>query len=161
MTIDVRGRRTERLLGIVALVAVAVASVLLPWSTPLQAAVFAVSAAAVVLLGLWRQGWLGGEHRLTTLSWLPDGRWLLADARHPSMPADLSGGSRVGSRWLWLRWDAPSSQRPQRRSMLLLYGDISALDLRRLVVRLRLQSHMSGGQSASQRRQVCAEIPGA
>lgn len=161
MTIDVRGRRTERLLGIVALVAVAVASALLPWSTPLQAAVFAAGAAAVVLLGLWRQGWLGGEHRLTTLSWLPDGRWLLADARHPSMPADLLGGSRVGSRWLWLRWNVTDSRRSYCRSMLLVHGDIPALDLRRLVVRLRLQSHASGSQSASQRRQVCAEIPGA
>lgn len=150
MTLDVRGRRTERLLGMVALVAVAVATALLSSFTPLQAATFYTFVTAVILSGLWRQGWVGGERRLTGLSWLADGRWLLSDARHPAMPAGLLGGSRVGSRWLWLRWSADCSQRPHCRSMLLLHGDLPAADLRRLVVRLRLQSEAS-----------CAQIPGA
>jgi hypothetical protein len=159
MTIDVRGRRIERLLGVVALIAAAVASALL--FAPLQAAVLSAGAVVVVLGGLWRQGWLGGERRLRSLSWLPDGRWLLADARHPDMPADLLAGSRVGSRWLWLRWSASCSQRPHRRSMLLVHGDIPAADLRRLTVRLRLQSQVPGSHAASRHRQVCAQIPGA
>lgn len=150
MTIDVRGRRTERLLGVVALVAVAVAAALLSSFTPFQAAAFYTCATAVVVFGLWQQGWLGGARRLTGLAWLADGRWLLSDARQPAMPADLLCGSRVGSRWLWLRWSAEGSQRPHRRSMLLLHGDLPACDLRRLVVRLRLQSAA-----------YCAQIPGA
>lgn len=144
MTIDVRGRRTERLLGMVALIAVAVAAALLPSFTPIQAAMFYTCATAVVLGGLWRQGWLGGARRLTGLAWLADGRWLLTDARQSGMPAELLGGSRVGSRWLWLRWSADYSQ---RRSMLLLQGDLPAADLRRLVVRLRLQSTAPRAQS--------------
>lgn len=147
MTIDVRGRRTERLLGMVALVAVAVAAALLPSFTAMQVALFYTCATAVVLSGLWRQGWLGGARRLTGLSWLADGQWLLTDARHAAMPAELLGGSRVGSRWVWLRLRADDSQRPHRRAMLLLHSDLAAADLRRLVVRLRLQS--------------AAQIPGA
>jgi hypothetical protein len=148
------------------LLAAAVASALLLSSvTPLQAAVLFAFAAVGVCLGLWRQGWLGGERRLTSVSWLPDGRWLLADAGHASAPADLRADSRVGSRWLWLRWNADCPHRPRRRSLLLVRGDIPNPDLRRLVVRLRLEARLTGpltGQAAlSRRQQVHAEISGA
>src|SRR5687768_3315603 len=118
MTIDVRARRTERRLGVLALLAVALTSALATLTPMLGAPVLGtplfgatmlgttlVLAAVSIGLGLWRQGWLGGKRRLTAISWLADGRWLLADADHASMSADLRADSRVGGRWLWLRWD--------------------------------------------------------
>ena len=159
MTIDVRARSAERLLGGLALGAVGVSAALAPLA-PIQSGLFLL-AAVCIGLGLWRQGWLGGERRLTAISWLPDGRWLLSDARHTSIPAELRGDSRVGSRWLWLRWNVDCSLRPRRRSLLLLGGDIPNSDLRRLVVRLKLEGQPAGVAGASQRPRPHAEISGA
>jgi hypothetical protein len=142
LVLDVRGRRGERWLSALTLLAVACSALLLPFP-PLQAALFFTVAALTVLAGLWWHGWLGGARRLVQLNWLADGRWLLADAGQGGFPAILSRHCRVGSRWLWLHWhiDGPSGVRgPRRRSMLLLQGDIAAAELRRLGVRLRLDS---------------------
>ena len=68
-----------------------------------------------------------------------DGRWQLRDARHTDVIAELRADSRVGARWLWLRWNAGSAWRPQP-SMLLVHGDLPTADLRRLSVRLRLDA---------------------
>ncbi|HEY0943034.1 MAG TPA: hypothetical protein VGE08_23310 [Steroidobacter sp.] len=138
LTIDVRGRRTERWLGALAVLALAIAARLLDLS-PLAAAVLFFSACSLVVAGLWRQGWLGGAHRLTGVRWLSDGSWMLTDAGLVNLPAALSPQSRVGSRWLWLRWHIEAGG-PRRRSMLLLQGDVEDGDLRRLGVRLRLES---------------------
>ncbi|WP_129647182.1 hypothetical protein [Peristeroidobacter agariperforans] len=138
LTLDVRSRRSERRLGALALLGVAAAAMLLP-IPPLSAALFCVSAAAVVGSGLWWQGWLGGADRLTAVSWLSDGSWLLATATRTNIPATLSADSRIGSRWVWLRWHTPGS-RPRSRSMLILKGDVLPAELRRLNARLRLES---------------------
>jgi hypothetical protein len=135
LTIDVRGRRAERWLGVLALLGVASAAMLLPLP-PGPALLFAVVVAALVGLGSWRQGWLGGADRVTTISWLSDGRWLLVGATGKNIPAILAADSRVGSRWLWLRWHTPAG----RRSMLLVPGDVLPAEFRRLGVRLRLES---------------------
>jgi hypothetical protein len=156
MTLDLRARSTERLLGGLALVAVGVASAL----APLQSGLFLL-AAPVICLGLWRQGWLGGKRRLTAISWLPDGHWLLSDARQASIPADLRADSRVGGSWLWLRWTTDCSLRPRRRSLLLLGGDIPNSDLRRLVVRLKLEAQLAGVAGASKRQRTHVETSGA
>ena len=138
LTVDVRSRRSERRLGALALSGVAAAAMLLP-IPPLFAALFFVVAAALVGFGLWWQGWLGGADRLTAVSWLSDGSWLLASAARKNIPARLSAGSRIGSRWLWLRWHT-SGARPRHRSMLILKGDVLPAELRRLSARLRLES---------------------
>jgi hypothetical protein len=135
LTLDVRSRRSERRLGVLALLGVAATAMLLPLP-PGSAALFFGSAAALVGLGLWRQGWLGGADRVTTVSWLSDGRWLLASATRKNIPATLSADSRVGSGWLWLRWHTKAG----RRSMLVVQGDVLPAEFRRLGVRLRLES---------------------
>ncbi|MFC4312154.1 hypothetical protein ACFPN2_23940 [Steroidobacter flavus] len=135
LTIDVRSRRSERRLGVLALGGVAVATWLLP--LPLVSAVlFFVTASAVVLLGLQWQGWLGGADRLTAVSWMSDGSWVLSSAHRKNIPATLGTDTRVGRRWLWLRWHTGQGQ----RSMLLLKGDALPAEIRRLSVRLRLES---------------------
>ena len=134
LTIDVRSRRSERRLGMLALGGVALTTMLL--SLPLW---FAVTASAVVLFGFWRQGWLGGVERLTTVSWLSDGSWILTSADRKNIPATLSAETRIGSRWMWLRWHTGGAG-PRHRSMLLLKGDVLPAELRRLGARLRLES---------------------
>lgn len=84
LTFDVRGRRSERRLGVLALVAVAAAIGLLPLPL-LSAVLFFAIAAAVVVLGLWGQGWLGGAGRLTAVSWLSDGSWLLTSTNRKNI----------------------------------------------------------------------------
>jgi hypothetical protein len=135
LTVDVRGRRSERRLGVLALSIVAIVAILLPLP-PMSAALFLVSAAAVVGLGLWGQGWLGGADRLTAVSWLSDGRWLLTSTARQNIPAALSADSRVGTHWLWLRWHTSLGC----RSMLILKGDVLPAEFRRFGARLRLES---------------------
>lgn len=141
LTIDARGRRCERRLGVLALLALAIATNLLPLPLALAALLYMI-VATLVLAGLWWHGWLGGARRLTGVSRLADGRWLLTDAAQATLPAILSPHSRVGSHWLWLRWHigAGADRGPRRRSMLLVQGDIEGRHLRRLGVRLRLES---------------------
>jgi hypothetical protein len=111
---------------------------LLPSFSFLSAAAF-IFVTAAVITGLWLQGWLGGARRWARIAWLPDGRWQLRDARHTDVIAELRADSRIGARWLWLRWNAESAWR-SRPSMLLVHGDIPTADLRRLIVRLRLDA---------------------
>ncbi|HEY5760202.1 MAG TPA: hypothetical protein VIU34_30475 [Steroidobacter sp.] len=134
LTIDVRSRRSERCLGVLALGGVVLTTLLLSLS-PL----FAVTASAVVVLGFWWQGWLGGAERLTTVSWLSDGSWVLTSANRKNISATLSAETRIGSRWLWLRWHTGGAG-PRHRSMLILKGDVLPAELRRLGARLRLES---------------------
>lgn len=135
LTIDVRSRRSERCVGVLALLGVVVAVALLP--LPLGSSIaLLVIACAVVVSGFRSQGWLGGPARLTTVRWLSDGQWVLASAARKNIPATLSDDSRAGSYWLWLRWHTDEGI----RSMLLLKGDVLLADLRRLNVRLRLEA---------------------
>ena len=134
LTIDVRSRRSERRLGVLALGGVAVTAVLLP--LPLM---LAVTVSAVVTFGLRSRGWLGGAERLTSVSWLSDGSWLLTSTNRKNIPATLSADSRVGNSWLWLRWHIRGA-RPRQRSMLILKGDVLPVEFRRLGLRLRLES---------------------
>jgi hypothetical protein len=148
LTIDVRARRAERLLGVLASLGVVGAGMLLfPPLTFLTATFFSFVTVSVVA-GLWLHGWLGGPRRWARIAWLPDGRWQLRDSRHTDVMAELRADSRIGARWLWLRWNAESAW-PRRPSMLLIHGDIPSGELRRLIVRLRLDAHP----------QTAAELP--
>lgn len=138
LTIDVRSRRSERRCVVLASLGAALAIALLPLR-PVHTLVLIVTMAAAVLQASRSQGWLDGPNRLTAVSWLSDGRWLLTDATGKNIPATLSADSRVGGRWLWLRWHTEGGG-PPRRSMLLLKGDALPVELRRLSVRLRLES---------------------
>jgi len=122
-----------------ALLGLAGAAVLLfPSISFVSSALFIVMTAAVIA-GLWLHGWLGGARRLARIACLPDGRWQLRDARHTDVTAQLRADSRIGARWLWLRWNAESAW-PRTPSMLLVHGDLPTAELRRLIVRLRLDA---------------------
>lgn len=140
LIVDVRSRRSERRLGVLALLALAACSALLPAPSHLAAA-FVILACALLAAGLWWHGWLGGVRRLTQIRRNADGRWLLSDGRQENIPAHLCPDSRVGSHWLWLRWRTDGAGGgPRCCSMLILQGDVAGNELRRLGVRLRLES---------------------
>ena len=135
LILDARTRRAERAVATIALAAAGVA----PWLADvhgLQALVYGLCCMGVAALGLYRAGWLGTARRLVGATWTADGRWTLS--RHGQDPLDavLLGDSRCGAGWVWLHW---STGRWSRRSMLLVRSDLSSGQLRRLVVRLRLQ----------------------
>lgn len=134
LELDVRRRRWERPIAATALVVVAAMPWLLGWRVSLWLP-FAVSVLLPVAAGLHRAGWLGGRACLRRAVWRSDGRWLLVDGRGRSCEAQLRTDTRVGGAYVWLRWDADRT-----RSMLLVHGDLAAPELRRLIVRLRMES---------------------
>jgi hypothetical protein len=139
LTIDVRARRAERVLGVLASLGLAGAGMLLFPPFSFLSVAFFIFVTAAVIAGLWLHGWLGGARRLARIARLPDGRWQLRDARHTDVIAELRADSRIGAHWLWLRWNAESAWR-SGPSMLLVHGDLPTADLRRLSVRLRLDA---------------------
>lgn len=134
LDLDVRLRRTERLVACVAIAAAMIGPGLiqpLALLGPLPLALLSMSAASLVAAGFWRSGWIGQRHRLRRIVWLADGRWLLSTGSGARLEAELSHKTRRGRAFAWLRWQAP-----HRYSMLLVRGDLAGAELRRLLVRL-------------------------
>jgi hypothetical protein len=126
-------RRAEKSAGWLVLVGGACSVAMLD-PVSLMTALGAACLAAVGF-GLWWSGWIGSRHRIVTVRWQADGRWLLAD-RQRTFPGELAAGSRLFGTALWLRWKTP----PRRwRSMLLTVGDLPPDQLRALAVRLRVE----------------------
>lgn len=102
------------------------------------------SAILVATLGggFWYAGWIGrGSRRLKAVCWLQDGRWLLMDEANRVVAAKLHADTRVFARCVWLHWAGadPARDGRLRRSLLLAAGDIADSELRRLLVRLRIE----------------------
>jgi hypothetical protein len=140
LTLDVEGRRTERRCILAASGLAACASTLAGLQSVAVAAVLALVGAGVLAYGFWRAGWVGSA-RIVRIAWLSDGRWLIAASSGRSIEGQLRADSRVGTWWVWLRWDAD-----RVRSMLLFRGDLTEPDLRRLIVRLRIEGVGSRAQ---------------
>ncbi|HKU15811.1 MAG TPA: hypothetical protein VJQ52_15555 [Steroidobacteraceae bacterium] len=97
----------------------------------------AAGSLAALAYGLWRAGWIGSVHRIISVQWLADGRWLLTDRRENTFLAELSADTRLAGSVLWLSWRATDDTlRSRRHSMLLTAGDLAAGQLRALRVRL-------------------------
>lgn len=139
LDLDVRPRRAERRVAVVSILLSALAPSLVPTTGLAVGAALvmtAAAAAACVALtwaGFRAAGWLGGSRRIVRVSWQADGQWWLTDDRRNAFPAELRSDTRVGTGWVWLRWNAEGV-----RSMLLIQGDVSDAELRRLCLRLRL-----------------------
>jgi hypothetical protein len=137
LIIDLRSRVPLRL-AVPVLCAGACAPFLLT-SPGVAQATLAVGICALVLgIGLWRAGWLGGPRRLVRICWHADGRWLLTDARNRTFEGVLHGDTRVGARYVWLRWATPERSRLAHRSLLLIRADMLPAPWRRLIVRLHI-----------------------
>jgi hypothetical protein len=155
LVLDVGNRRAEkRVAAVCALLAAAAAFISLntvPANVPMVASIpIALAAAAVALAGFRNAGWIDRRRRIQRIVWQADGRWCLIGAGPGPGPGPgpgqgqaegiLHGSSRVGARYAWLRWDVQSPQFGPGavRRVLLVAGDVSEPDLRRLVMRLRI-----------------------
>jgi hypothetical protein len=132
LSLEVRKRGAERWCAATLVALTVLAVVQTSMQAPLTGVSLTLVGGAVLGYGMWRAQWFGSR-RLVRIAWLPDGRWQLVDASGVVVEASLRGDSRVGSHYAWLRWDADIV-----RSMLLFRGDLTEADLRRLIVRLRI-----------------------
>jgi hypothetical protein len=139
LTLDVRSRHTERAAACCAIVAGASAPALVGGIGPLPVTALGACLGLLLWLGFRRLGWLGAKNRLIRLAWRADGSWLLTDGSHRAVETRLRGDARVGRNWVWLRWDTTAPTLLRLRTMLLTRADLGAPELRRLIVRLRLE----------------------
>jgi hypothetical protein len=122
-------RRTEQRAAGLVLVAAACAVVLLGPA--------AAVGGGLIAWGLWRAGWIGSTHRITSALWLADGRWILADGQGNEFAGELSADTRRVRQAVWLSWN---TGRGRRRSMLLTPGDLPSDCLRALATRLPIEA---------------------
>lgn len=155
LELDVRLRRTETVVAVVA----STLAVAAPWLLASFAFELSIVAAVVVPAGFWRAGWIGRQRQIIRIVWQADGRWFLTDAHGRTCEAVLRADTRINTKAIWLRWDIqldrPHSMSTRAsnhastnpvstnlmstsRSMLLASGDVSEPALRRWFVRLRM-----------------------
>lgn len=143
LILDVADRPLERWIGLGAIGVV----MILPFSAlpfEIHSIVLGVLLASVfVLAGLRACRWLGGPRRIVQLAWLADGRWRALQANGVTEECELCLNSRIGSRMLWLRL-RPIAAPSRSFSLLLSRAHDPSDQLRRLVVRLRLDVPRSG-----------------
>ena len=135
LDIQVHERRAERWIAMTG----SVLALLLPWLMELQGTALALTgllSAGVVAAGFYQAGWWSGPHRIQRVIWDADGYWLLLDASGRTREVQLAADTRTGPGCVWLRWQTAAP-----RSLLLLPCDASADELRRLVVRLRIDRY--------------------
>jgi len=138
LDIDVRQRRAERWIAVISTsLAPALPWLLLDSLAGVRWASAAASAGLLIALilgaGFHRAGWLAGSRRIARMVWSADGFWVLIDTAGRAREACLAADTRIGPGCVWLRWQTPDSH-----SMLLLPGDAPPDQLRRLLVRLRI-----------------------
>jgi hypothetical protein len=143
LILDVADRPLERWIAFGAVGVV----VLLPFATlPFEThsiLVGSAAALALVLMGLRVCRWLGGARRIVQLAWLADGRWRVVQANGATVECELCLNSRIGPRAVWLQL-RPVTRRSRPFSLLLSRVHDPSDQLRRLVVRLRLDVPRSG-----------------
>lgn len=134
---DVHARRSESVVATLTIVAGCVGPFLIDAPGFSEALLASIAIGALLIRAFVRAGWLGHANRIQAIVWGTDGRWVLTDARGRRFDAALDDASRVWPQIAWLRWRSDEGLfRP--RSMLLTRLDLAPSDLRRLVVRLRL-----------------------
>jgi hypothetical protein len=137
LIIDVRARRAEAAVAACTIAAGLLAPSLLNPFDATGAVVGGCLAGLLLGWGFRRAGWLGGDQRVANVSWAPDGTWVLTDRAGRRAEAVLESETRVTRRMLWLRWRGENAARGSR-AILLTSADLPAQDLRRLIVRLRI-----------------------
>lgn len=138
LSLDAPARRAERTVAAVALL-VATGAPWLAFAPSAPGLVYGGCCVVIVAALLYRAGWLGRGQRLTGATWHADGRWTVIRDGRPPLDAELLGDSRIAAQGVWLRWRTREKPWPRCRSMLITASDLPPGQLRRLVVRLRLQ----------------------
>lgn len=157
LVLELRQMRGQRLAAISLMALAGLAPLLILGSVGLALAVLLVALGLSVLaMGFRRAGWLGGTRSVVRAIWRSDGTWQLTMASNAEVEARLLPASRMSPVAIWLRWSiepapAPGSMHsPRTRTLLLLPGDLSRPDFRRLLVRLRLDRSECAAPTAAQ-----------
>jgi hypothetical protein len=135
LDIQVHERRAERWIAMTG----SVLALLLPWLMGLQGialVLIGLLSACVVAAGCYHAGWWPAPRRIQRVIWAADGHWLLLDASGRTREVRLAADTRTGPGCVWLRWQTTAP-----RSLLLLPCDVSADEMRRLAVRLRIDRY--------------------
>jgi hypothetical protein len=97
-----------------------------------------VLAAALIYSGFAGTHWLAPAHQIARVSWLADGRWVVEESTGAVSECELGRGSRVFAHAAWLCLEPSGSSRKPLHLLLTSFGLRHPSELRRLILRLRL-----------------------
>lgn len=100
-------------------------------------------AGGVLYLGFANAQWLAPARSIARLSWLADGRWLAQDAAGTVWECELRSSSRAFAKAAWLCLEPSDASRKPFYLLLTSGGLRHPGELRRLIVRLRLDGMRS------------------
>ena len=136
LNLELRAPRLEACIAWVAVVIAAVVPlVFLPWMAGLACGVL---AAGLIYSGFANTQWLAPPRRIARLSWLADGRWLVEEAAGTVRECELRRDSRVFAHAAWLCLEPSDPSQKSYRVLLTSLGLRHPSELRRLIVRLRV-----------------------
>ena len=143
LNLELRAPRLEAWIACVAVMMAAVVPlVFLPWMAGVACSVL---AAGLIYSGFASTHWLAPAHQIARVSWLADGRWVVEEFTGTVTECELRRGSRVFAHAAWLCLDPSDASRKPLHLLLTSFGLRHPSELRRLILRLRLD----GARSAS------------
>lgn len=136
LNLELRAPRLEARIAYVAVTMAAVVPlVFLPW---MAGAACGVLAAALIYSGFAGTHWVVPARQIARVSWLSDGRWLVEESTGTVRECELRRGSRVFAHAAWLCLDPSDAPRKPFHLLLTSFGLRHPSELRRLILRLRL-----------------------
>ena len=136
LTLELRAPRLEAWIACVAVIMAALVPLaFLPW---MAGVVCGVVAAGLMYSGFASTHWLARAHQIVRVSWLADGSWLVEESTGTVRECELRRGSRVFAHAAWLCLDTSGSSRKPLHLLLTSFGLRHPSELRRLILRLRV-----------------------
>jgi hypothetical protein len=136
LNLELRAPRLEAWIACVAVTMAALVPIaFLPW---MAGVVCGVVAAGLIYWGFASTHWLARGRQIARVSWLPDGRWLVEESTGTVRECELGRGSRVFAHAAWLCLGPSDASRKPSYLLLTSFGLRHPSELRRLILRLRL-----------------------
>jgi hypothetical protein len=136
LNLELRAPRLEAWIACVAVIVAALAP--LAFLPGMAGVACGVLAAGLVYSGFASTHWLAPAHQIARVSWLSDGRWVVEESTGTVRECELRRGSRVFAHAAWLCLNPSGSSRKPFHLLLTSFGLRHPSELRRLIVRLRL-----------------------
>jgi hypothetical protein len=105
---------------------------------PLSALIVAVLGSVSLYIGFRRGKWLGSSAPIVRISWLPDGPWIVSDSLGRTAACELGHSSRIFANGVWLSLCRVDRKADRFHILLTRYSLTHPQELRRLIVRLRM-----------------------
>jgi hypothetical protein len=136
LNLELRAPRLEAWVAYVAVTVAALAPLaVLPWMTGV---VCGVLSAGLIYSGFASTHWLAPAQQIARVSWLADGRWVVEESSGTIMECELRRGSRVFAHAAWLCLEPSKCSHKALHVLLTSFGLHHPSELRRLILRLRL-----------------------